>query len=96
MFFGSRVLDVTNFKHPGPQKLISDALDTDIQEDYTEQAHSGYADELLNQLTIGYLPEKVGHTRLTNEHFMNGLSKEEEEIHTWLDRNIDLKKPLLP
>jgi cytochrome b involved in lipid metabolism len=57
MFYGNKVLNVTNFKHPGPQKLISDALDTDIQEDYDQQAHSKYADELLQSLVVGYLPD---------------------------------------
>jgi len=96
MFCGNRVLDVTEFKHPGPQKLITEAFNTDITEDYREQNHSKYADTLINQMTVGYLPVEAKFTRLANEHHPNGLSKEEEEIHNWLDTNIDLKQPLLP
>jgi cytochrome b involved in lipid metabolism len=36
MFFGNRVLNCIDFKHPGPQKLISDAFNTDITEDYID------------------------------------------------------------
>jgi cytochrome b involved in lipid metabolism len=97
MFFGNRVLNVIDFKHPGPQKLISDAFNTDITEDYIDQSHSKYADTLLHNMTVGYLPDsKNEHKRLHNEHYQNGLSKEEEEIHNWLDKTIDLKKALLP
>lgn len=47
MFYGDKVLNVAGFKHPGPQKLITDALNTDITEDYDGQSHSKYADEVL-------------------------------------------------
>jgi len=77
--------------------LISEAFNTDITEDYIQQNHSKYADELIHGMTVGYLPEsKLEHKRLDNEYHPNGLSKEEEEIHNWLDKTIDLKKPLLP
>ena len=30
MLFGDAVIDVTDFKHPGPQNLIENNLETDI------------------------------------------------------------------
>jgi len=32
--YGSDVLDLTTFNHPGPQNLIDDRLGTNLQEDF--------------------------------------------------------------
>jgi hypothetical protein len=42
------------------------------------------------------LGSSTGHKRLENTWHMNGLSKEEEEIHEWLDNYLDLSKALIP
>jgi len=37
------VMDLTKFKHPGPQEYISDNIGQDIQELFDEQGHSQHA-----------------------------------------------------
>jgi len=99
MMYGDRVIDVTDFKHPGPQKLIEDALSEDMKNDFNDQGHSNYAIEVLRSMEVGQIidPDKPKDgKRLDNPWHMNGLSKEEEEIHEWLDNYLDVTKPLIP
>ena len=50
MLFGNQVIDVSEFKHPGPQNLIEENLETDIKDLFIDQEHSDYAMELLQKL----------------------------------------------
>ena len=86
------VLDVTEFKHPGPQKLITENIGKDITKLFEENEHSNYARELADRLAIGYL----GQGKLLHNSFVENLTEEEQEIHARLDKLIDVKKPLIP
>lgn len=84
MLYGDRVIDVTDFKHPGPLNLISDALGEDMKNDFNDQGHSNYAIEVLKSMEVSQIidPDQPnGHKRLENAWHLKGLSKEEEEIH---------------
>lgn len=49
------VLDVSTFKHPGPQYLITDRIGEDVTELFLRNLHSPYAHELAKTLQVGIL-----------------------------------------
>eukprot|EP00927_Polykrikos_kofoidii_P082699 TRINITY_DN8288_c0_g1_i1.p1 TRINITY_DN8288_c0_g1~~TRINITY_DN8288_c0_g1_i1.p1 ORF type:complete len:359 (+),score=70.43 TRINITY_DN8288_c0_g1_i1:43-1119(+) len=95
MVYEQNVLDVTNFKHPGAQSLITKNVGKDVTKLFDDRGHSSYAKELCERLTVGYFGDQREAGKLLKKSF-GTMSKEEEEIHVRLDEIIDLKKPLLP
>ena len=78
MLFGNEVLDVTDFKHPGPQNLITDYLKTDIHQQYIEQGHSVAANELVKKMVVGTIGLKEATGKLLeNNYNPEGISEEE-------------------
>ena len=55
MTYGTRVLDVASFKHPGPQKLITENIGKDVTELFDDIGHSASAQEMVKDLTVGYI-----------------------------------------
>lgn len=91
MIYQNQVLDVEDFQHPGPQDLIESNLGKDITELFDDQGHSGYAKELCQKLSIGFIQSNQ-----LLENQWDKLTQEEKLIHDRLDKMIDVKKPLVP
>jgi cytochrome b involved in lipid metabolism len=53
VYYGNSVLDVTDFKHPGPDTILQEANGTDMKEDFDDQGHSKFAKSLLLKYKIG-------------------------------------------
>jgi cytochrome b involved in lipid metabolism len=43
VYYGNSVLDVTDFRHPGPDNLITEANGKDMKQDFDDQGHSRFA-----------------------------------------------------
>lgn len=91
VIYKNQVLDITDFKHPGPQNLLTDNLGKDITALFEENDHSNYAVELCSKMTIGFIsgPQIIQHDDIK-------LSQEEMEMHARIDKMIDIRKPLIP
>ena len=91
------MLDVSTFKHPGPQKLITNNIGKDVTELFDDIGHSASALGMIKDLTIGYTggegKQKEG-ALMSNAYA--SYTKKEKEMHERLDAKIDIKKPLLP
>jgi len=53
VYYGNSVLDVTDFRHPGPDNLITEANGKDMKQDFDDQGHSRFAKSLLMKYKIG-------------------------------------------
>ena len=96
MIYGDRVLDVATFKHPGPQKLITENIGKDVTELFHDIGHSASAQDMVKDLTVGFIKStKPKEGALMSNSYAN-YSKQEKEMHERLDAKIDIKKPLLP
>ena len=51
--YGNSVLDCTDFKHPGPDKILIENKGKDIRKDFDDQGHSKFAKSLLVKFKIG-------------------------------------------
>ena len=91
VIYNSMVLDVTHFRHPGPQHLIKDHLSQDVTTLFDDTGHSNFAIQMMKGLVIGYLNQGQ---LMTNPY--EKLTLREKELHTRLDQLIDISKPLLP
>jgi cytochrome b involved in lipid metabolism len=47
VYYGNSVLDVTDFKHPGPDTILIDNKGKDIKMDFDDQGHSTFAKSLI-------------------------------------------------
>lgn len=90
------MIDVKNFKHPGPQKLVTSHIGEDMTDAFTSQMHSAAARDLCSTMTVGYVGKKPDQKGQLMQNFYDTLTAEEEEIHRKLDSMIDISKPLLP
>ena len=55
VIYGDRVLDVATFKHPGPQKLITENIGKDVTELFDDIGHSASAQDMVKDLTVGFI-----------------------------------------
>ena len=90
----SQVLDVNVFKHPGPQRHIVDNVGTDITTLFHRNGHSTHARILCERLVVGTVKGNPG--ALLSNSWCSDLSEEELAIHAKLDRDVDVRQPLLP
>ena len=93
IIYDNKVVNVEGFKHPGPQKFISDNIGKDVTKLFNETGHSATAQEMIDTMTIGYIPSNDG--KLLENKYVN-VSSEEKAVHERLDSLIDMKKPLIP
>ena len=91
-------MDVENFKHPGPQKLIDENVGKDITELFDDIGHSASAVKMMEDLHVGYVKRDESKKRegalMSNAY--DSVSAEEKAMHDRLDSLIDIKKPLIP
>ena len=93
VIYENRVINVEGFKHPGPQKFITDNIGKDVTKLFNENGHSAAAREMIENMTIGYTQNNEG--KLLENKYVK-VSCEEKEMHEKLDSLIDIKKPLIP
>ena len=48
VYYGNNILDVTQFKHPGPDTILKELNGKDIKEQFDDQGHSKFAKSLLS------------------------------------------------
>ena len=89
VYYGNSVLDVTDFRHPGPDNLIVDANGKDIKQDFDDQGHSRFAKSLI-------LKYKIGSIRDNDFEELSVFTKEQQAKYNEIDAKIDLKKPIYP
>jgi cytochrome b involved in lipid metabolism len=53
------VLDVTDFKHPGPETILNENSGNDIKRMFDDQGHSSFAKSLLNKYKIGNIKDNI-------------------------------------
>ena len=85
VIYNEMVLDVSQFKHPGPQHLITDNLSSDVTDLFDETGHSDFAINLVKGLVIG----KLNQGKLILNPYEK-LTLREKEIHERLDQKIDI------
>ena len=90
----SQVLDVQGFKHPGPQRLIEDNVGGDVTTLFHRNGHSSHARLLCDRLVVGTVSGNPG--ALLSNSWCSDFSEEELAIHAKLDRDVDVRQPLLP
>jgi cytochrome b involved in lipid metabolism len=59
VYYGNTVLDVTDFKHPGPDTILIDNNGTDIKMDFDDQGHSNFAKSLISKFKIGKIKDNI-------------------------------------
>merc|ERR1712226_471921 len=96
IIYDNKVISVEGFKHPGPQKFITDNLGKDVTTLFDETGHSAAALEMIKTMTIGTVPGSEGTEGKLLENKYVKVSREEKELHDKLDSLIDIKKPLIP
>ena len=96
MIYGDRVLDVATFKHPGPQKLITQNIGKDVTELFDDIGHSESARAMVKDLTVGFIKIDKQKDGALMANAYDNYDEEEKEMHERLDAKIDIKKPLLP
>ena len=75
-FLYKNVLDLTEFRHPGPQELITENIGKDITTLFEDNDHSEYAKDLCEKLKVG----TIIHGKLMDNNYAV-MSKEEEQLH---------------
>lgn len=97
LIYENKILDVGKFSHPGPQALIANNIGKDITQAFNKQGHSDHAKVLCDRLIVGTLGKVVQGKLLPNPHGTSDLfSQEEQELHSRIDKLIDISKPLMP
>ena len=91
VIYENLVLDVTDFKHPGPQNLIDENIGTDITDLFEQNDHSRFAKDLCQKMVCGQM--KVA--KLMQNDYVK-MSQEEIDLHSKIDKMIDIRKPLIP
>ena len=89
VYYGNSVLDVTDFRHPGPDNLITEANGKDLKQDFDDQGHSRFAKSLIQKY-------KIGSIRDNDFEELSVFTKEQQEKYAKIDAKIDLKKAIYP
>ena len=97
VIYDNAIVDVAGFRHPGPQKLISNNLGRDVTKMFDQRGHSEFAKELCERMTVGYIGDETVNGQLLNKAYAN-MSEEEKAIHKRLQdpKVMDITKPLCP
>ena len=97
VIYDNAIVDVAGFRHPGPQKLISNNLGRDVTKMFDQRGHSEFARELCERMTVGYIGDETVNGQLLNKAYAN-MSEEEKAIHKRLQdpKVMDITKPLCP
>ena len=59
VYFGNNILDVTDFRHPGPKNILKELNGMDIKTQFDDQGHSKFAKSLLSRYKIGQIKDNV-------------------------------------
>ena len=57
VYYGNTVLDVTDFKHPGPDTILLENKGKDMKKAFDDQGHSKFAKSLLSKYHIGNIKD---------------------------------------
>lgn len=91
-FYGDSIINLKDFKHPGPQDLIDSNIGKDLKDSFLSQNHSEFASSLVKKYTIGNLATP---NNFYQPEFATELDEKKELIHKKIDEKLDLKKPIL-
>lgn len=89
VYYGNSILDVTDFKHPGPDTILSDNKGKDIKLDFDDQGHSQFAKSLISKFKIGNIKDNIYEELAV-------FTPEKQAKYDEIDAKLDLKKPIVP